>query len=389
MNIRIIDLYIVIVTVLIFVGFFYVYYNFTVSAAVYSDHGTNSEVIVITANSANKIVYNTASHINTPENVRAVYVSSWVAGSHNLMSNIIDLVEKSDLNAVVIDIKDATGKISYQPQDPDLIVTGAGSNRIADIKTLIENLHSKEIYVIGRLTVFQDHHYAKYKPESALKKTSDGEIWLDRKGLAWLDPTKKDVWEYVRSVAWDAYNVGFDEINFDYIRYPSDGNMNDLNYNNVTGDTRRTNIRMFYEFIHDTFSETNVVTSADMFGMTTTNSDDLGIGQIFEDALLNFDYVAPMVYPSHYPHNFYGISEPAKEPGKVIQIALAGAIKKAQAIDVDIGKIRPWLQDFNLGATYTESMVRAQIDNANDLGIKSYLIWDPSNRYTDNAYINN
>jgi hypothetical protein len=327
-----------------------------------------------------------ATHIKTPESVKALYMSSWVAGTSNLRNNIVSKIDENEINAVVIDIKDYTGRISYIPTDPYLLEIGSGEARIRDIREFIELLHKKNIYVIGRLSVFQDKYLVDHRPELAVKKASDkNSPWRDRKGISWLDAGSMPVWEYTLAIALDAYAQGFDEINFDYIRFPSDGNMKDIYYPVSEGKIKHEVMKSFFAYLDEKLHAQNIPISADLFGMTATNYDDLGIGQVLEDALPHFDFIAPMVYPSHYPATWNGIPSPAKEPYKVIYASVKKAGERAEALGLSKNKIRPWLQDFNLGATYTAEMVRAQITATYDAGLNSWMMWDAGNTYTYSA----
>ncbi len=326
------------------------------------------------------------THIATPKQVKAVYMSSWVAGAKSYRDKVMKTIDETEVNAVVIDVKDSTGRISFAVYDPKLQAEGSVERRIADLPGLIAELHGKGIYVIGRIAVFQDPYFVKKHPDLGVKKASDkNALWGDRKGVHWLDAGSKDVWEYTMAIAHEAYAQGFDELNFDYIRFPSDGNMKDIYYPISEGKIKRDVINSFFEYVHAHLGTDGEKTSADLFGMTTTNSDDLGIGQVLENALRNFDYVAPMVYPSHYPPGWNGYKNPATKPYEVIHASMSGAVAKAKAMAVDPLKLRPWLQDFNLGATYTPEMVRAQIKATYDIGLDSWMLWDPANTYTGSA----
>ena len=331
------------------------------------------------------------THIPTPESVRAIYISSWVAGLSKYRDPIIKMLDDTELNAIVVDVKDSTGRIGFQVSDPLLSSLGAYEKRIPDVRALTSLLHSKHIYIIGRIAVFQDPYMTKKKPEWAITKKSDGTVWKDRKGLSFLDPAKEDVWEYTVAIAKEAYADGFDEINFDYIRYPSDGNMKDINYHINKGETRADNMEKFFTYLHtEVKKETDIPISADIFGLTTESTDDMGIGQVWEKVLPHFDFVAPMTYPSHYPGGQYGFKNPADHPYEVITHAITGAIAKTKAMkdykETDLKKIRPWFQDFNLGAVYTKDKVQAQIKALNELGLKSWMLWDPRNKYTPSAF---
>lgn len=325
-------------------------------------------------------------HIETPDKLKALYMSSWVAGTKDFKNSLIKMIDETELNAVVIDIKDSTGRLGFAIEDENIKKLGSAENRIKDIRELTDLLHSKNIYVIGRISVFQDPYLTKIKPEWAIKRLSDGGVWKDRKGLSFLDPTNKEVHDYILSVAIGSYHLGFDEINLDYIRYPSDGNMKDINYNLKEGEKRADNIEKFFKFFHEELKkEGDIPLSGDLFGLTTEAKDDMGIGQIWEKALPYFDYLCPMVYPSHYPSGYAGFSNPASHPYEVIDRSLKGAIAKTELAGYDISKIRPWYQDFDMGGTYTKEMIRAQIKAGYDNGINSWMLWDPSNKYTPSA----
>ena len=326
------------------------------------------------------------THIETPENVKALYMSSWVAGSANFRNSLVKIVDDTELNAVVIDVKDSTGRISYYMNDPLIKELGSAENRIGDIRGLISLLHSKNIYVIGRISVFQDPYLTKKKPEWAIKRISNGEVWKDRKGLSFLDPTNKEVHNYIITVATNAYNDGFDEINFDYIRYPSDGDIKDINYNLSSGKNRASNMKDFFKYLSSQIkAKGNIPISADVFGLTTEATDDMGIGQVWEKIIPYFDFVCPMVYLSHYPSGHAGYKNPAAYPYEVINKALQGAINKTNAIKENPKKIRPWLQDFDLGATYTKDMIILEKKAVYDNKLGSWMLWDPSNKYTPSA----
>ncbi len=326
------------------------------------------------------------THIQTPKEVKAVYISAWVAGSPKFRDTIIKMIDDTELNAIVIDVKDSTGRVSFEMPDPIVKDTGSIEKRISNIRALTDTLHKKNIYIIGRISVFQDPYMTKKKPEWAVTKKSDGTVWKDRKGLSFLDPAKKEVHDYVVAVAKGAYEEGFDELNFDYIRYPSDGNMKDINYHLKEGDTRSDNIEKFFKYLSkEVKKDINIPMSADLFGLTTEVNDDMGIGQVWEKALPYFDYLSPMVYPSHYPSGHMGYSNPSAHPYEVINQALVKAIVKTNKIGENISKIRPWLQDFDLGTTYTKDLVQAEMKAVYDNGLDSWMLWDPSNKYTPSA----
>lgn len=326
------------------------------------------------------------THVSTPESVKALYMSSWVAGNIKLRDNLVKLIDETELNAVVIDIKDYTGKISFTVDGPELKKFGSVENRIPDVKEFIGKLHEKGIYVIGRISVFQDSSLVKTHPEYAVKNKA-GQVWKDHKGVSWLDAGATAVWDYTVAIGEESYAKGFDELNFDYIRFPSDGNMLDIAYPYSEGRIKSQVMKEFFAHLDNVFAEKKIPISADLFGMTTSNKDDLGIGQIMEHALLHFDYVAPMVYPSHYPPNFNGIKKPAEKPYEIINYAMSKAVDRAVLASTTPAKLRPWLQDFSIGGVvYTPQMVRDQIQATYDVGLNSWMVWNASNVYTREAY---
>jgi hypothetical protein len=330
-------------------------------------------------------------HIKTPEAVKGIYMSACVAGTPSWRESLKKLIETTELNTVMIDIKDYSGTISFiDPTLQDGDVTGC---RVKDLKEFIASLHESNIYVIGRVTVFQDPYYAKKHPELAVKSKSTGGIWKDRKGLPFIDVGAKPYWDHVIEISKKSYELGFDEINFDYIRYPSDGNMKDANYTWTVGSSTKADmVESFFSYLHKKLQGTGIITSADLFGLTTVAFDDLGIGQVLVRALPYFDYVMPMVYPSHFAPGSNNISKPAEHPYEIIKYSMASGVAREQEWNIASGratttpsKLRTWIQDFDLGATYGPAEVRAQMQATYDVGLSSWILWDAGNKYTEAA----
>lgn len=322
------------------------------------------------------------THISTPESVKAIYMSQCVAGTPSFRAKLVELIDTTELNSVVIDIRDYSGKIGFPTNNPELAHMVSDTCGARDMRAFIKSLHDKNIYVIGRITVFQNPVYATLHPEQAVQSALGG-VWRDDKGLPFVDVGAKDYWDNVITLAKEAYlEVGFDELNFDYIRYPSDGPMSEAVYTWSGIRPKAEVLEEFFSYLHDGIKSLNVATSADLFGMVATNYDDLSIGQVLERALPYFDYISPMVYPSHYPPNWGGFSNPAARPYEVVHIAMKQAAARTKALGMDPQKIRPWLQDFNMGATYTAELVRAQIEATYDAGLTSWYLWDAGNTYT-------
>jgi hypothetical protein len=344
------------------------------------------------------------THIPTPASVKSAYMTSCIASGKNLRAPLTKLVDTTEINALIIDIKDFSGAISFELDDSNFVLNTKGCV-VPDMKEFIGELHKKNIYVIGRVTVMQDSVYPKAHPDAAVKKKSDGGIWKDKKGLMFIDPGATEYWAHMVALGKASYAIGFDEINYDYIRFPSDGNMSDAVYPRTGSTTKAVQMNKFYTYLGREMKKAGIPISADLFGMTTTNTDDLGIGQVLEDALRNFDYVAPMVYPSHYPRGFNGWKDPNLVPYELIYFVMKRAVERADAIEAqELGfvfststpkfvatgkyskKLRTWIQDFDYGKVYTEADVRAQKKGTYDAGVTSWMSWDPSNKYTPSAY---
>ncbi len=355
-------------------------------------HSTSSAEIASTPGAPEPL---RVTHLPTPKPVRAIYMTSWVAGVPTWRAKILKFIDDTEINALVIDVKDYTG----------VFVT----ERAPDVEDFIRELHAHNIYVIGRVSAFQDQAYVTSHPELAVRRKDNGGVWGDRKGIHWLDAGSHEAWDYIAKVSRDAYALGFDEINLDYIRFPSDGDMQNASYPaslklrraSTTADLDKASVlKSFYQYITNDLHKDNIIVSADLFGMTTTAIDDMGIGQVLENALPFFDYVAPMVYPSHFPPQFNGWANPNKVPGEIIAFSMGEAVKRARILDgfssttpagtysPTAAKLRPWLQDFDYGGQYGEPEVRAQKSATYSVGLDSWMMWDPGVKYTPSAYNN-
>ncbi len=310
------------------------------------------------------------------ENVKALYLTAYSAGSPKKIDEMIDLFEKTELNAIVIDIKDYSGKILYDSELPIVNELKTDEKRLGDVKALIEKLHEHDIYIIARQTVFQDPILSVKKPEWAIGSKNGG-LWHDKKGLTWVDPTKKEVWDYNVAIGKEAVKLGFDEINFDYVRFPSDGNMNDVVYTN--GEKERHEImKEFYQYLGDQFQNIAPI-SLDVFGFVMERPEP-SIGQSLEDMVDAVDFVYPMMYPSHYPAGHLGFKNPAEHPAEVFEHGMAKGMPLTEGKKA---KIRPWIQAFNLGAVYDAGKIREQIDVIEKYTDAGWLMWNASNRYSE------
>lgn len=312
-----------------------------------------------------------------PIEAKGIYLTAYSAGSSKTVDRMIELINATELNTVVVDIKDYSGKVLYD-SDLELVNTlGLEDDRIGDVRAMIKKFHDNDIYVIARQTVFQDPILAENKQEFAIKSKAGG-IWRDNLGLAWVDPTEKGVWEYNVALAREAIALGFDEINFDYVRFPSDGNMSLVVYK--TGDKKRYEVMNgFYTYLGEQLRDEPAWISIDMFGFVMERHDGMSIGQRLEDAVDHIDYICPMMYPSHYPPGHLGLENPAAHPGAVIE---NGMRKGAPYFEGKRAQARPWIQAFHIGAHYDAAKIRAQIDQVEAYTDGGWLLWNASNRYT-------
>jgi len=396
--------------------------------------GENAETCVqdVTASRLSKpmcLEYQKQDYVKTPQDgVRAIYMSSYVASNKSFRKKLVDLVDQSELNTIVIDVKEVEGYVNYAISDTTRFPYQR--NLMFDIEDFIKQLHNKNIYVIGRIVVFKDGQWVRDNPGDAVQKKSDpGTPWEDFNGKTFVDPGARDYWDYIVAIADNAHKLGFDEINFDYIRYPSDGNVANILYPQ-SGDVlseyglekgRSMTVNDFSQYITRKLRELNsdIVMSGDVFGMVSTARNDVTIGQRLEPMLLAYDYISPMVYPSHYPMGFLNLSghpdlhpyevvnraqQTAQERMIVLQTRLLGARqatttaalqdilgtytehKNTNIQDVRVGALRPWLQDFTCtwcqgSKPYGAAEVQAQIQATNDAGQQGWMLWDAGNRY--------
>lgn len=328
-----------------------------------------------------------------PEEIRAIYLTAFSAGSSEKMDNYIDLIKKENFNAVVVDIKDATGNIAYDINVPDVNKYDAKYVKIDQIDELIEKLHNNNIYIIARIVVFEDPIVAKKRPDLAIKNKVTGGLWENYGGIEWIDPASTEYWDYIVKIAKEASNRGFDEINFDYIRFPSDGPLSQMSFPFYNDKEQSKREAMKEVFEHFRSSLPDIPISVDLFGLATINDGDLGIGQTIEDTFENFDYICPMVYPSHYANGFIGFQNPAQYPYEVVKYSIEHAHDRLETYriiqeensegqNMPLAKIRPWLQAFDIGAVYGPDMIKAQIDASNEAGGVGWILWNASNNYS-------
>ena len=331
---------------------------------------------------ATNYVYNREK--TPPIYIRGLYLTASSAANPKKRAEIIKLINDTELNTVVIDIKDYTGNVLYASKVKNVRDFKTARDVLKNTRDVVADFKKAGIYVIARQTVFQDPVLAAANPAWAIK-SSYGGLWRDTKGLSWVDPTKKEVWTYNTQIAEEVIKFGFDEINFDYVRFPSDGDISTAVYSDI-GDGKEAVMHSFYSYLHDRLQNKPAYISVDLFGLTTAAHDtDLNIGQTLKAANHEVDYIYPMMYPSHYPDGYLGYANPADHPYEVISDGLT----KAQTImDGSATKLRPWLQAFNLGAVYDGEKIRNEIHAAEQAdNVAGWVLWNASNTYSSDGLL--
>lgn len=314
--------------------------------------------------------------------VRGIYLTSYVASIPRYYE-LVDLIRRTELNAMVIDIKDDHGRLTYESQLPNYLANKAVSGQIKDIGVRLEALHAAGGYAIARIVCFKDSKLATARPDLAIQR-ADGSPWRDSIREAWLNPYKEETWAYIVDVAEEAAKLGFDEIQFDYVRFPSDGRLSEMIIETDGVRTRARVIKDFLAYARQRLKPYDVFISADVFGLVTTFVGEGGIGQNWEMLVEELDVISPMMYPSHYGPGNYGIPDPNSAPYATIYARLGDALRRTregQAV------IRPWIQDFSLGYHYGPAEVRAQIQAIYDRGLNQWLLWNAYSRYTEAALL--
>ena len=310
--------------------------------------------------------------------LRGVHFTGWAAGSTKARRRFRDEMLAARFNAVVIALKDYDG-YEFVRDVPLGIKTGAYINAIPDLSGAVRDFKERGIYAIARIAVFKDNHLARARPDLAVH-FPDGRIWANDKGTAWVDPYQKEVWGYAIDIASRAAAAGFDEIQFDYTRFPSDGKTRQCRYSRKdhTPATASADLREFLTLARERLKPLGVKVSIDTFGLTTSVDNGMGIGQRLDQLTDLVDYVSPMMYPSHYAKGEYGLKNPNRQPYLTIHYGIRDALERLGGAPA---QLRPYLQDFSLGVRYTPEHVRTQIRAAEELGVREWILWNPQNRY--------
>lgn len=332
------------------------------------------------------------THIKTPEIVKGIYLTAYSAGSKRL-DELLEFAKKTEINSFIIDVKTGAGDLAFEPKNSNLKKFTDINIQISNLDEIIKKAHNSEIYLIARIFVFQDPAAAKKNPQWAIQNKNGG-IWKDWRGVSWLDPGVQGIWDYNTILAREVYERGFDEVNFDYIRFPSDGNLNQMKFNYFKGGNKTETIKSFYEYLDKNLRQEGISISADLFGLTCCNNGDLTIGQKITDAFPYFDAISQMMYPSHYYGGFKQYKNPAEFPYETVKISIDETkerldnFRKAhpEILEKNFAKLRPWLQDFDLGANYDAAKIQAQIKAASDSDTAGWMFWNARNVYTEDGF---
>ncbi|SHJ73270.1 putative glycoside hydrolase [Paramaledivibacter caminithermalis] len=332
--------------------------------------------------------------IEYPENprveVKGVYVTIHSAAGKRL-DELIEMTKRTNINTFVIDVKDDHGNMLFATKAAEKFSPKANEKApIKDIKAFMQKLKDNNIYTIARIVSFKDPKYAKRNPDKAIVRRSNGKPYTNKDGIIWVSPHDRQLWEYNIEVSKEAAQAGFNEIQFDYVRFPaSNGGKLDkhLDYRNELGESKPLTIQKYLKYAREHISPLKVYISADIYGLVGSVSDDMGLGQYWEAVSNIVDYVSPMMYPSHYGNGVYGLSVPDAHPYETIYRCTKDSVMRNKNIETP-AIIRPWIQDFT--ATWVEGHIRygaeevkAQIKALEDNGVKEYLLWNPGNRYSE------
>ncbi|TAK03903.1 hypothetical protein EPO34_01965 [Patescibacteria group bacterium] len=329
-------------------------------------------------------------HVPIPDEVRGLYWTAQTAGTKRA-DELLGYMKGSGINAVVIDLKMDDGELAFAPLDLSLAPYAQEEPAIPDLEALLGRLKDAGIYRIARVAVMRDSAYAAAHPEVAFRYPR-GSLWRDNTGAAWVDPADPGVATYALALAREAYARGFDEIQYDYVRFASDGALSAIRYPVYDGKQTKVEVMQgFFKTLGEGLKTDGIPVSFDLFGMTFESVDDFNIGQRLVDAFPYVDFVSPMTYPSHYAVGFQGYKNPALYPYEVPKHSFDSGKAMLEALGIPpeayARKLRPWIQDFDIGATYTAARIEAQIKAARDAGASGWMIWNARNVYEPADYL--
>jgi len=317
--------------------------------------------------------------------VHGVHLTGWGAGSPKVRRTFVREMKAAGLNAVVIALKEYDGYMFVRGV-PLAHETGAFVNAIPDLPACVRDFREAGIYAIARIVLFKDNHLARRRPDLAVRQSGGG-IWTNAKGVAWVDPYRRELWDYNLDIAVRAAEAGFDEIQFDYVRFPTDGRLSAARYSKPNNQaTRIETVAGFLAKAKRELGPTGVFLAADVFGYTAFNENDTDIGQRIEEMAPHLDYISPMVYPSGYHRGIPGFRNPVEHPYEIVRESVRLIRKRSTHATV---QVRPWIQDFRDYAfdrrIFGVKEIRAQMRGADEAGGAGWMLWNPRNDYTAEA----
>ena len=313
--------------------------------------------------------------------VRALYVNRWATQSKKRMAKLIAAADSTEINALVLDMKDEFG-LNYKSANPEF-AKNAGASSKANVAALLDTLKKHNILAIARIVVFKDSVTARVHPEWTIRRP-DNSIWRDHKGLAWVNPYHRELWDYNIGVAEELVKMGFGEIQFDYIRFPEPyASLPKQVFEGANNVTKPDAIAAFLKEAKTRINKLGVRSTADIFGLVTEVGGPLEVAQHWERISPVVDVVLPMTYPSHYPRGHMGLKSPNAEPYKVIYAAISRARERDKKLGVTTPEhVRPWLQAFSLGKPeYGAAELEAEKKAVYDAGYDGWVMWNPGSIY--------
>ncbi|PAB57413.1 putative glycoside hydrolase [Anaeromicrobium sediminis] len=329
---------------------------------------------------------------NPKQEVRGVYVTLYSA-SNSKIDELIEMTKRTKINAFVIDVKDDNGNMLFKTEAAEKYAPDANKRApIKDVAALMKKLKDNNIYAIARIVSFKDPTYAKAHPDRVIVYRSNNKPYTKSDGLIWASAHDRELWNYNVAVAKEAAKAGFNEIQFDYVRFPaSNGGKLDkvLDYRNTKGESKPETIQNYLKFAREQLSPEEVYIGADVYGLVGSVTDDMGLGQYWEAVSNVVDTINPMMYPSHYANGTYKLSVPDAYPYETLYYGTKDAINRNKNIETP-ASIRPWIQDFTAKwvkgyIKYGPKEVEAQVRALDELGIKEYMLWNAANRYSEDG----
>lgn len=324
-----------------------------------------------------------------PAQIRGIYLNAYGAGSKARLPKLIAIADSTEINAFVVDVKDEKG-VHYRTQIAlAKQLTQPGEVTLLNLKAFVDTLHAHSIYAIGRVVVFKDPILSKAKPDWSIKNPS-GALWMDKAGNTWVSAWDPNVWEYNIQIAEEVLKAGFDEIQFDYVRFPEPfPSLPQQVHTHAKGD-RTDAIVAFLKKAQPRIHALGGVMGADLFGLSPNDPKDVNIGQQWERILAVSDHVLPMVYPSHYlPTHLRGVPTPNTMPYETVFNSVGIGVMRVEKLKeagVKPARVVPWLQAFNApwvnrDYPYGPDQAAAQIKAVHDTGLEDWIFWNPSSRY--------